>query len=218
MTIKQFQELYFISESNDPEFDKSIKMVGCVLNKTPEQVEKMNMIKFNFICSQIKKQFERLANGLNNGTPAKLIRCKGVTYKINYNLSEINAGQYVEVLTFGSDMVNNLHKVMASICQPVKWNWKQMKYVPFKRNHIDIATDFEDLNFDAAYQAAVFFYILYKPVMKISIPYLTREMSKVMDKTEATRLLNNSISLLDGFAMPKWSQRLNEYACNRYGI
>ena len=219
MTIKQFQELYFISESKDNEFDKSIQMVGCVLNKTPDQVEKMNMIKFNFICKQIQKQFETLTSGLNNGKPVKLIRCKGVTYKINYEVSKIDAGQYVEVLTFGSDVVNSLHKIMASIAEPVKWSWVKMKWIPFYRSHQDISNDFESLNFNAAYQAAVFFYALYKPVMKISQPYLVRQMvMKGVNQAEAIQLLNNSISLLDGSTMPKWSQNLNEYVCNRFGI
>jgi len=50
MTIKQFQELYYVATSEDMDLDKSIKMVGIVTGKTPEQVEKMSMRKFNILC------------------------------------------------------------------------------------------------------------------------------------------------------------------------
>jgi len=219
MTIKQFQELYYISESKENEFDKSIQMVGCVLGMTPDRVEKMNMVKFNLICARIQKQFDTLTNGLNKGKPVKIIRCKGRTYKINYEVPTIKAGKYVEVLTFSNDIINSLHKIMASIVEPVKWDWRSFQYIPYQREHIDIATDFEELNFDVAYQAAVFFCTLYKPLMQVSQPYLIQQAVKAgANREEVTLLLNNSIALLDGSQMPKWSQTLSKYVYNRFGI
>jgi hypothetical protein len=58
MTIKQFQELYYVASSEDMDFDKSIKMVGIVTGKTPDQVEKMSMRKFNILCGAVHNHFK----------------------------------------------------------------------------------------------------------------------------------------------------------------
>ena len=66
MTIKQFQELYYVATSKDMDFDKSIKMVGIVTKKTPEQVEKMSMIRFNLLCAKVYNQFKIFEKDLLN--------------------------------------------------------------------------------------------------------------------------------------------------------
>ena len=58
MKVKQFQELYFISKGEDIDFDKSIKMVGVITGKVPDQVEAMKMKAFNKECAKIVKAFE----------------------------------------------------------------------------------------------------------------------------------------------------------------
>ena len=220
LTIKQFQELYFIAKSTDHDIDKSIKMVGCITGKTPEQVEKINMLKFNFLCSRITKAFEITGTNMLKTEPVKMVRCKGRTYRLHYRIDKQpnNAGKYIEAISFGVDVIENLHKIMATIAEPVRWHWGKMKWMHYSREHSEIAQDFEALNFEVAYHAAVFFYTLYRVSMQIIQPYLVMEIVKNGGKKEeAEELLSNLINNLDGLIMPRWSANLKTYLLNRYG-
>lgn len=220
MTIKQFQEVYYILKSENEDFDKSIKMVGCITGKTPEQVEAMPMTTFNKLCVNIKKQFEIFDQNLLKGKPKKAVFIKGKIYRLHYEVSKlpINAGKYVEALTFGKDVVTNLHKLMATIAEPIKWSWSKLKFVPYKVEHQELAGIMERLKFRAAYHAAVFFYTQYRVSMQLIQPYLVKElMSKGVSREIATTTLDNSSKILDGFTMPKWSLTLKTYLLNRFG-
>jgi hypothetical protein len=215
MTIKQFQELYFIAQTKEYDFDKSIKMVGVITGQTPEQIEAMPMAKFNRVCSRIQKQFSIFDKNLLKGKPSKLLMVNGRFYRINYRVDKkpIDAGKYVEVVTFGKDVVTNLHKIMASIVTPVTFYGK-----PYFREHEAIANDMEGVNFEAAYQAAVFFYTLYKTSMHLTQPYLMRELKARGAKQEkAAEMLNSLQNILDGFIMPRWSESMRVYLLNRFG-
>lgn len=216
MTIKQFQELYYIAQSKDIDFDKSIKMVGVVTGQTPEQIEAMPMAKFNHICNGIKKKFEIFGKNLLKSKPKKTVFVKGRYYRINYRVDKkpINAGKYVEAITFGKDVVVNLHKIMASIVTPITFFGKE-----YERDHVDIANDFESMDFEAAYHAAVFFYTHYRVSMQLIQPFLIKELTaKGVSMREAEATLNSSLEILDGFTMPKWSLTMRQYLLNRFGI
>lgn len=220
LSIRKFQELYFIAKSEDEDIDKSIKMVGVVTGLLPEKVEQMKMAKFNKLCVDIQAKFELLTAKMMKGKPAKYVSVNRRTYKLSYDVSKepMNAGKYVEAITFGKDVVDNLHKILATMATPVKFNWRKMKYVPYKRDHIDIATDMEDVDFEVAYHAAVFFYLLYRVSMQVSLPYLVREAKKKGVSEDTTRqLLNDSMNILDGLPMPKWSLISRQYLLNRFG-
>ena len=139
----------------------------------------------------------------------------GRFYRINYKVDKkpITAGKYVEVLTFGTSIVENLHKVMASIVTPVTFMGK-----PYHREHDEIASDMESVNFEAAYHAAVFFYTQYKVSMQLIQPYLVKELTPMgVEKEAVIQTLSNLQNILDGFTMPKWSLNTREYLLNRFG-
>ena len=213
MTIKQFQELYYVATSDDMDFDKSIKMVGIVTGKTPEQVERMSMIKFNFLCGMVHRQFKIFEKDLMKGKPKKIVRVGKRFYKINYDVTKCKSSTYVEVSTFSTDIIQNLHKIMASIVTPVKFKWG--KWV----EHEELASDLEQMDFEVAYHAAVFFYTLFNVSMRVIQPYLVSEMTKKgIAKEKAEEILMTSQNILDGFIMPKWSLTSKEYLLNRFGI
>lgn len=213
MTIKQFQELYYVATSEDMDLDKSIKMVGIVTGKTPEQVEKMSMRKFNILCNAVHKHFKIFEKDLLKGKPKKIVRVGKRFYRINYDVTKCKSSTYVEVSTFSTDIIQNLHKIMASIVTPVRFKWG--KWV----EHEELAADLEQMDFEVAYHAAVFFYTLFNVSMQVIQPYLISEMKKKGIKEEqATEILTTSQNILDGFIMPKWSQISKEYLLNRFGI
>lgn len=215
MTIKQFQELYYVATSKDLDFDKSIKMVGIVTKKTPEQVELMSMRKFNYLCNKVHNEFKIFEKDLLKRKPKKIVRVGKQFYRINYDVAKAKASTYVEVSTFSTDIIQNLHKIMASIVTPIKLKWG--KWVEIE--HEDLAKEMEKMSFEAAYQAAVFFYTLFNVSMTIIQPYLIDEiMKKGVSKEKATEILTSSQNILDGFIMPKWSQTSKQYLYNRFGI
>jgi len=212
MKVKQFQELYFISKGEDIDFDKSIKMVGVLTGKTPEQVETMPMKKFNKQCATIVKAFEIFGKELIKGKPSKYLFVNGRIYRLNYDLQK--ASKYVEGITFAKDIINDIHKLLATIAEPINWRGKV-----YHREHADIAKDMENVDFEAAYHAAVFFYLQYQILMQVIQPYLVQEATKKgMAKETVTEALVNFNSLLGGFTMPTWSQNLKEYLLLRFGI
>jgi hypothetical protein len=213
MTIKQFQELYYVATSEDIDLDKSIKMVGIVTKKTPEQVEAMSMIRFNLLCGRVHNEFKIFEKDLMKGKPRKIVRVGKRFYKINYDVAKCKASTYVEVATFSTDIIQNLHKIMASIVTPVRFKWG--KWV----EHEELATDLEKMDFEVAYHAAVFFYTLFNVSMQVIQPYLVAEMTKKgIAKEKAMEVLTISQNILDGFTMPRWSQTSKEYLLNRFGI
>ena len=98
MTIKQFQELWYISQSNELDFDKSIKMVGVVTGMTPERVERLPMAKFNRICAKIQHHFEVFNKKLLNTKPKKYVFVNGRIYKLHYRLTHLNLKVFERLL------------------------------------------------------------------------------------------------------------------------
>ena len=215
MTVKTIQELYYITNS-ETGIDKNIKMVGVVTGKTPQEVEAMQMDKFNKVCRQIGKHFDLLGRRYFDGKPKKYIHCNGRTYRIEYDITKMNAGQYVEAATFGKDLVGNMDKILATMATPVKRKW--FKVVDYERDHRDRAADLEHADFEAAYHVAVFFYTLYRVSMEVTQPYLVQQMvQKGVKKKTAETILTHSLRTLDGYLMPKWSLITREYLLNRFG-
>lgn len=214
ITVKQFQELYFISEKWENDIDKSIKLVGVITGKTPDEVEAMKVGPFNRLCSKIQKQFELLGRDWMQSKPRKFVRIGKRLYRLHYDIERMKAGQYVDGMGFSKELVQNLHKILATMAEPVNWRGKA-----YKLEHADIAADMEEMNFDVAYHAAVFFYLLYQQSMVVTRPYLVRQITKQgISKETAELLLNYSSRISDGLPMPRWSQSMRQYLSNRFGI
>ena len=214
ITVKQFQELYFISEKWENDIDKSIKLVGVITGKTPDEVEAMKVGPFNRLCSKIQKQFELLGRDWMQSKPRKYVRIGKRLYRLHYDIERMKAGQYVDGMGFSKELVQNLHKILATMAEPVNWRGK-----PYKLEHADVAADMEEMNFEVAYHAAVFFYLLYQQSMVVTRPYLVRQITKQgISKETAELLLNYSSRISDGLAMPRWSQSMKQYLSNRFGI
>lgn len=213
ISVKQFQELYFISEKWENDIDKSIKLVGVITGKTPDQVEAMKVGPFNRLCSKIQKQFELLGKDWMQSKPRKFVRIGKRLYRLHYDIERMKAGQYVDGMGFSKELVQNLHKILATMAEPVNWRGK-----PYKLEHADIAADMEEMNFEVAYHAAVFFYLLYQQSMVVTRPYLVRQITKQgISKETAELLLNYSSRISDGLQMPRWSQSMRQYLSNRFG-
>lgn len=208
ITIGKFQQLYAISQMEMDELDKSILLVQTLLDKSQFEVETMKVSKFNKVCAHIGKSFELFGKELEAGKPKQLVKVNGRWYFLNYEITKkpMNAGRYVEVATFSTDVIGNLHKILASMANPMELTWKGFKIKKYDAtDHEQIAEDMLQLDFKVAYHAAVFFCALFTESMRALLHSLELPKEK---KEEANQIVQNLTKTMGGFIQPKWSQNL----------
>jgi hypothetical protein len=198
INVETFQKLYAVSLMEADEVEKSARYVQVLTGKTEEEVNRMKVHSFNKLCSQINKSFEIVGSKLQNGQPKNFVWANGRLYKLIYDIKK--AGKYVETATFANDTIGNLHLLMATMAQPYKLTWKGFR--PCEREHNEIAEDMMKLDMAVAYQAVVFFYLVFRESLASSMTFLG-ENQKVEKE-----LVQTFIKSLDGFTMPNWSVNL----------
>ena len=202
INVETFQKLYAVSLMETDEVEKSAQYVQILTGKTDEQVNRMKVRSFNKLCKGINKSFELVGSKLKHGQPKNFVLANGRLYKLVYDIK--TAGKYVETATFATDTIGNMHLVMATIAQPMRFTWKGLK--PYKREHNEIAQDMLKLDMSIAYQSAVFFYQVFKELLANSMTYFEEH------QTAEKELVQTFIKSLDGFTTPNWSANLRTSA------
>lgn len=209
VTISKFQELYKISIQEINEIEKSALLVQEFTGLSEAKVNAMPLKKFSKVCAQITKQFEIYGKELDNKKPQKYVAVKGRLYLLNYDLAKppMNAGKYVELATYSEDVIGNLHKIMATMCTPVKLTFRGLKKK--EKNHSEVAEDMLDIDFEIAYQSAVFFYAVFSK----SIQSLTTYFQTIAPQEKrVAQVLMNLAEYTDGFINAKWYKNLKVLA------
>ena len=201
VTIELFQALNEIADSPLSDFQKSIEFVKVMTKKSDFEIEKMSVKKFNRICKFINEQFVKWSDQTINEKPKKVIFVNGKAYKINYDILQLNAGRYVEVMEFSKEnAIKNLHKILASIVVPLRLTWKGYKEQKYNADdHERLSNEMLKANYNDVFQSFVFFYA----VAKISIENLNTY-GKNQEEETAVRLLQHSLKFSDGFIKPNW--------------
>lgn len=204
MTVKQFQEIYLLRENSEGMSDIEITSRAVAIYKgiDYEDIDRMKLKEFNKSCAEINRNLELDFTGL-----PKYLRVGTRFYWINYKASE-TAGRYVEGAEFGKDMILNLHKILASCVQPMTWYGK---IKPFKaEDHAKYADDMRKVSFDEAYSVGVFFYHLFRELMRASQPYMVQEaVLKGANREEVMQSLKDLQRSLDGLPQPSKLQNTN---------
>jgi predicted nucleotide-binding protein (sugar kinase/HSP70/actin superfamily) len=217
LTIKKFQELQAISTLEMPEFDKAQKLVECLTDKTTDEVEAMPLYKFDKLCKELKELFDINVEKLQNTKPKALIVANGKPYHLNFNIMQhpFNAGRYVEIATFATDTIGNMHNILASMATPLKWSWRKMRYVKMQYDatkHEQYANDMLHADFEHAYHSSVFFYLVFIHSIKSSKDYLVAEMMMAgVNQQEAVESIETLLKVLDGCITQRWYQNLKQY-------
>jgi hypothetical protein len=191
------------------ELDKSILLVQTLLDKSQFEVETMKVKKFNKVCAEINKSFEIFNKKLESDKPKQIVKVNGRWYFLNYEITKkpMNAGRYVEVASFSNDIIGNLHKILASMANPMEWTLKGLKVKKYDATeHEEIANDMLHLDFSVAYHAAVFFCALFNESIKALLHSLELPKEK---KEEANQIVQNLTKVMVGSTTPKWLQNLN---------
>lgn len=206
ITIRKFQELNEAAKTELTDIDKSIVMAKIITGLDDDQLQKMTVSKFNKLCIRINNLFAKLNDTDEHRVAPKYIWANGRKYKVNHDINNINAGRYVEVATYQSDIIGNLHKIMASIVTPMKLTWKGYRPTMYDvKQHKRMAEDFLEADFFTAYNSCIFFYaLLLKSIDNLNI-YGNR-----LAGMKAAQLQNPSQSYSDGYIMANLYQSLNQ--------
>lgn len=209
VTISKFQELYKISLMDINEAEKSALLVQEFTGMNEEQVNKMPLKKFNSLCATINKKFEAYGKELDEKKPSKYVAVKGRLYLLEYDLAKppMNAGRYVELATYSDDIIGNLHKIMATMCTPLKLTFKGLKRK--EKIHSKVANDMLDVDFEVAYHSAVFFYAVFSKSIQASATYFK---TIATDTAKVEEVLTNLAEFTDGFITAKWYRNLKALA------
>lgn len=204
ITVQKFQQLYAFMENEPDLLERNIKLVQVLLDKSQEEVDAMTYKQFAKVSKRIAKLFDLNIELMQLTRPKKYIKCKGQWYEMEYDPKKINAGQYIELATFQKDTINNLHLILASIAKPIKFNWLRTKVTYLDDfEHEKKADDFLHADFKVSYHVAVFFYLLFKKCLKITLLSLKEEQVENLQSFS-----NDLLKTLDGLPMLRWSQSL----------
>jgi hypothetical protein len=204
ITVQQFQDIHRLSISPDlDEFDRVERAICILFDMTEQQVDDLPVTTFNALARQCTFALTDKVPG----KPVKSFRIGRNKYAITYDPTKLRHRQYVEVLTFGEKPIENMHFIMASLVQPVRWGIRRKNEA---KDHEAIATDMLNARLVDVYHSCVFFCKLWVSLMeRIRASLVLQMMRAGMTKDTALELLNSSINAMAGFIQPgKW-QNLN---------
>lgn len=201
ITVGQFQDIHKLSLSTMDEFDKIEMLISIIFNKTDEQVGNMTRGQFN----DHAKQCAFLLTDEVPGKPVRFINIGVKKYGIIYNPARLRHRQYVEILSYADSPIENMHKIMASLVQRIRFGFWRMNKV---ENHSVVAKDMLRARVVDVYHSAVFFCKLYINSIRVIRPYLEAElMEKGATEEQAQILVTSSINVMAGFIQQeKWQQ------------
>lgn len=206
VTIQTFQQLNNIAQSDLEDVDKAIEFVRIFTGKTADEVDKMNVKKFNKLCKKVLDIFENSMQNINDSKPSNWMWIGRKLFYINYNIAEISANKYVETAIFSQNLIDNLHKVMATMVYETKLTWKGIKIKPYDPSkHERISDLMLKADFKHSYHVAVFFYQLLRNSIVSLKHYMEAEAEHPEKVAEA---LIDFTETMDGLPMPKWCQNL----------
>lgn len=155
LTCSQFIGLYDIDNNDRLNIvEKQQLMLGVIEGKNPEEYD---TIKYKELLEKCSKKLSFFSE-LPESKPVDYLEVNGNRYKFCFEVSEITAGQYIDISTFSGNIME-LNKIAACFFLPMKGK-RYMEYgsVP----HDKVAEDLLDANFLELYGCMVFFCQLLK--------------------------------------------------------
>lgn len=200
ISVQQFQDIHRLSLSTElDEMDKVTRTIAILYNKTENEVDNLPMGEFN----RLAKGCSFLFTDTVPGKSEKYIYSGTKKYGIIYDPKKLKHRQYVEVVHFGEKPIDNMHLIMASLVQPIKWGfWKSNK----TENHEAVAQDMLQARVIDVYHSCVFFCKLYGNLIEVIKASLVRGMmSRGLTKDQAESLVQASRQAIAGFTQQeKW--------------
>ena len=201
LNVWQYQQVInVLSKTGLDEIDRRMSLVAILNNMTETQADSLTKSEF----MALERKLEFLDDQIEH-KPSKYIEVNGKRYKAIYDISKMPFARYIESKVFSEDLINNLHKLAATMFMPQKRNWfgrwVNDKYDASK--HEQYANDMLMANFKDVYGSLVFFYHVYRNWIEISKDYLATNLTKQgMTIEEARKAVQDLCSILDGSIAP----------------
>lgn len=191
INVFQYQQLFKVLSIEDVT-EQNSRLIAIVNGWTDNEVDSLSV-------GDYAKEKEKLGflNQEIGGKPVKYIKVNGRRYKCVYDFRKLPSGRYIESKVFSVDLVQNLHKLAASMVLPMKrtiCGWKVAKYDASK--HEEYAEDMLSAKITDIYNSVVFFYHVYRNWMECSKDYLSKELMSEKD-------LQSLLNIMDGNIAPK---------------
>jgi hypothetical protein len=107
---------------------------------------------------------------LPSENPRKKFKCGGYSWKVNFDINELTANDFVEHYELTKDstkVISNANKIMALYCQPYKFGFKK------KIENKDKAEILKETPIAVIYPLVVFFCNLYPTLLEAIRDYLS---------------------------------------------
>ena len=157
--VGQFIQMLDIEQNENLNMvEKQQKMLSIIEN-VPEEV--YDYIKYREL---VKLYAEKIAffQTMPEAKPVDFIEVNGKRYKFCFELSEMTSGQYIDTNVLGSDLMQ-LHKIAACFFLPMEGD----KYLDYGTiPHSVVADELLEAKFIEVYGCWLFFYLLYKELIK----------------------------------------------------
>lgn len=198
VTVFQRQQLEAVkNKKDDTELDKAIKALAILTNRTESQIDSLSIKDLN---KQLK-EIDFIAKGDAKPKAVDFIRVNGRQYKCIFDIRQLPYARYIESKFFGNDVLNNCHKIAASMVLPMKKTWRGWKVAKYDASkHEEYAQDLLEAPFESVYGSMVFFCQVFTDSIKSSKDYLILEMTKDgMNPIEAEITVMDLCNAMDGF-------------------
>lgn len=126
LTVKQFQELTIIYNSDKDLLDKGVEAISLLTGMSVNEVEQIDY-------KVIGKAFNHL-NALMQSKPKEVVKkwivLNGTVYKAVTNMDKISTGQYLDLKNLSKDdkWIENMHLLLGCLYLPVNWYGRVKKY------------------------------------------------------------------------------------------
>ncbi len=204
MTLRQFQQIVKIGESDLNEVEQSTEIISILTGQTTRQLDEMPYIEFKDLAKQVTAEIKKVDIS-TKGYRINRIKCPSRTYSFMYDLRKINFGQWITVMHFAKEnTLQNAHLILATIAQPVKWGFK---FKGDAKKHKDYAEDILDASVMDVYNACVFFCRKFQISFSSIQDYLIQQIAETnpIEAQQVREMVASLPKITDGFiAQKKW--------------
>jgi hypothetical protein len=164
LTVGQFITLYDIEASQNLNIiEKQQKMLAVIEGKNEREYDEY---KYRDLIQEYSEKLS-FFNNIPESKPVDYLQTVTNRYKFCYELQEITAGQYIDILSFSGEIMQ-LNKIAACFFLPMEGEkYKAYGVVP----HEVVADDLLEANFLQVYGCMLFFCQLFNELISSTITY-----------------------------------------------
>ena len=199
VTVWQWQQIQnlLVKREGLSELDIAVKSLEILTYQTENQIDSLSIKELN---EQLKK-ITFITESAPIPKPNDIIKIGKKRYRCVFDIRNIPYSRYLETKFFGNDIINNLHKIAASMVVPMKLTWRGWKVAKYDATkHEEYAEDLLSASFESVYGSVVFFCQVFSDSIMNLKDYLISDLIKNgMEKLEAEITIMALCNVMDGF-------------------